>query len=195
MVPQGSIQISFIRIGFLDLTRLLRKTCFCENATYILLLGSTRQVRLSDTPWQLPEERFKGSSFCQLQSVRRRILSFNVFKAFQWAPSVGAAADIRLSFSNMYMGESRPLLHLQTRKMFRRASRSSQAGCPIFGKSQHSSTKFESYYRLPVQVIANTHKDRYFQGGDLALGGLNSFFVSIKIFEFISSFFLKTFQA
>lgn len=94
-VPQGSIQIPSVRTGLHNLTRLLRKTCFCENATYILLLGSTWQVRISDTPWQLPEERFKGLSFCQLQSVQRRVLSFNVFKAFQWGPYVGAAADTR----------------------------------------------------------------------------------------------------
>lgn len=59
MVPRGSIQISFVRIGLHNLTRLLRKTCFCENATYILLLGSTWQVRLSHTLWQLPEEKFR----------------------------------------------------------------------------------------------------------------------------------------
>lgn len=60
-----------------------------------MLLVSTRQVRLSHTLRQLPEEKFRGSSFHQLPTVQKRILSFHVLKAFQWAVYVGAAADVR----------------------------------------------------------------------------------------------------
>lgn len=94
-VPQGSSQIPLVKMGFHNPTRLLQNTCFCENATYILLLVSTWQVRLSHTLRQLPEEKFRGLSFHQLPSVQRRILSFHVLKAFQWAVYVGAAADVR----------------------------------------------------------------------------------------------------
>lgn len=76
----GIYSNSFVRTGLHNLTRLLRKTCFCENATYILLLGSTWQVRLSDTPSSFQRKgskayhfvscnQFKGE-FCHLMFLR-----------------------------------------------------------------------------------------------------------------------------
>lgn len=118
-------------------------------------------------PLAASRRKFRGLSFHQLQSGQRKMLSFHVFKAFQWAAYVGATADVREDY-HLARGRWGKTGLFYISKQGQRSGELqdlSRQHLPFLEKAniEFISSNFDPYYRFPVQAIVQRETHTHFQ--------------------------------